>query len=70
MTLDCLETGTTAYVTATEGAEAALLRAMGLREGVEVTMCRAGASCIVEAGSTRLGLARCLTESIQVEVGD
>ncbi|MDP7028997.1 MAG: FeoA family protein [Phycisphaerales bacterium] len=70
MTLDCLETGTTALVVATQGADAALLRAMGLREGAEVTMCRAGASCIVETGSTRLGLARCLTESIQVEVGN
>ncbi len=68
MTLDCLENGTTAFVTATEGADADLLRAMGLREGVEVTMCKSGASCIVEAGSTRLGLARCLTESVQVKV--
>lgn len=65
-TLDTLMPGDTATITTTAGADADLLRAMGLREGMEVTVKRSGEPCIVEAGSTRLGLAQVMTGTIEV----
>ena len=38
--------------------ESAMLCAMGLREGCEVTICRSGYNCIVQGESTRLGISR------------
>jgi Fe2+ transport system protein FeoA len=65
-TLDCLPPGVTATITATSGSDADLLRAMGLREGTDVTVRRIGEPCIVESGNTRLGLARCVTSNVHV----
>jgi Fe2+ transport system protein FeoA len=65
-TLDCLPIGVTATITATSGSDADLLRAMGLREGTDVTVRRIGEPCIVESGNTRLGLAKCVTSNVQV----
>lgn len=41
---------------ALEADESAMLRAMGLVCGSEVTVCRSGRNCIVRVESTRLGL--------------
>ncbi len=65
-TLNTLASGDTATITATAGADAPLLRAMGLREGMDVTVKRTGEPCIVEAGCTRLGLAEAMSEAIEV----
>jgi len=65
-TLNTLTPGDTATITTTAGASAALLRAMGLREGMDVTVKRTGAPCIVETGNTRLGLASVLSAAIEV----
>ncbi|MDP6479074.1 MAG: FeoA family protein [Phycisphaerales bacterium] len=65
-TLDTLTPGDTATIAATAGDDAPLLRAMGLREGMDVTVKRTGEPCIVEAGNTRLGLARAMTGDIEV----
>ncbi|MDG1837423.1 MAG: FeoA family protein [Phycisphaerales bacterium] len=65
-TLDCLSPGVTATITVTSGSDADLLRAMGLREGTDVTVRRIGEPCIVESGNTRLGLARCVTSNVHV----
>ena len=65
-TLDCLPPGVTATITVTSGSDADLLRAMGLREGTDVTVRRIGEPCIVESGNTRLGLARSVTSNVHV----
>jgi Fe2+ transport system protein FeoA len=65
-TLDTLATGDTGTITATSGQDAPLLRAMGLREGVEVTVRRIGEPCIVDAGNTRLGLASAMSGVVEV----
>ena len=65
-TLDTLTPGDIATITATAGADAPLLRAMGLREGMVVTVKRTGEPCIVETGNTRLGLASVLSGAIEV----
>ena len=44
--------------------ESALLNAMGLHEGCEVMVCRAGRNCIVQVESTRLGISRRLAQEI------
>lgn len=65
-TLDNLAAGDTGTIVATSGQDAPLLRAMGLREGVEVTVKRTGEPCIVDAGHTRLGLARAMSGVVEV----
>ena len=65
-TLDTLATGDTGTITAMSGQDAPLLRAMGLREGVEVTVRRIGEPCIVDAGHTRLGLASVMSGVVEV----
>ena len=65
-TLDNLAAGDTGTITAMSGEDAATLRAMGLREGTDVTVRRIGEPCIVESGNTRLGLARCVTSNVHV----
>ena len=47
-------------------ADAELLRAMGLREGLSIRICRAGEPCIVEVDGTRLGIAREMSAGVQV----
>lgn len=68
MTLDQMPTGSTATVVspAATSHDAGLLRAMGLREGLPVRVCRAGSRCIVEVAGTRLGLAREMTAGVKV----
>ncbi len=44
--------------------ESAMLGAMGLHEGCEVTICRAGHNCIVQVESTRLGISRRVAQRI------
>jgi Fe2+ transport system protein FeoA len=44
--------------------ECAMLHAMGLHEGCEVTVCRTGHNCIVQIESTRLGISRRLAQEI------
>ena len=67
-TLDSLQSGDTAVITGTNGHDASLLRAMGLREGVEVTVRRVGEPCIVEAGTAGLGLAGVMSGAVHVAV--
>jgi Fe2+ transport system protein FeoA len=43
-----------------------LLHAMGMHDACEVTVCRAGAPCIVQIDSTRLGLAGSVASQILV----
>ncbi|MDP7070397.1 MAG: FeoA family protein [Phycisphaerales bacterium] len=66
-TLDTLDLGATATIANASGDEAALLRAMGLREGAEIRVRRVE-PCIVEAGHARVGLSAVLTPSIEVAV--
>lgn len=47
-----------------ETGDHAMLRAMGLYEGSEVTICHAGHNCIVQIESTRLGISRQLAQKI------
>ena len=49
---------------ALEAEESALLGAMGLHQGCEVTVCRAGYNCIVQVESTRLGISRRVAQRI------
>lgn len=44
--------------------ECAMLSAMGLHQGCEVTVCHAGRNCIVQVESTRLGISRRLAQDI------
>lgn len=53
-----VETGTL------EAEECALLGAMGLQEGCEVTICQSGRNCIVQVESTRLGISRRVAQRI------
>jgi len=66
-TLDTLGLGATATITNTSGDDAALLRAMGLREGAEITVRRVE-PCIIEAGHARVGLSTVLAPAIEVAV--
>lgn len=65
-TLASLGVGQLAYVTGLRGENVGLLRAMGLREGVQVCVRRTGHRCLIEAGRSRVGLTRELTASIDV----
>jgi Fe2+ transport system protein FeoA len=54
-------------------AERRLLRAMGLRDGTPITVCRRGQPCIVRvmgacAGASRIGMSRPLAERVFVRV--
>lgn len=46
--------------------EAELLAALGLREGSELRVCRAGDPCIVEVRSARIGMTRRVAEQLAV----
>jgi Fe2+ transport system protein FeoA len=46
--------------------EAELLAALGLREGSELRVCRAGDPCIVEVRSARIGMTRRIAEQLAV----
>ncbi len=65
-TLDTLTLGDTATIVAVVGADAPLLRAMGLREGMNVTVKRTGEPRIVGVGNIRLGLGRGVSGNIKV----
>ena len=65
-TLRDLPEGASATITHTEGVDASLLRAMGLREGVQVTVRQAGEPVIVEAGLARLGVASSVSAAVCV----
>lgn len=57
------------------GADAAYLRALGLRVNQRVRLCRASGPWIVEVGcrggpASRIGLARDLAASVRVEIAD
>jgi Fe2+ transport system protein FeoA len=45
-----------------------LLRAMGMSEACEIEVVRSGATCIVKANATRLGLSRTMSRRILVTV--
>lgn len=68
MTLDQMPTGAIGTVASPASSldDAELLRAMGLREGLPIRICRAGESCIVDVDGTRLGLAREMSTGVQV----
>ena len=66
-TLDTLTLGDTATIVAVVGADAPLLRAMGLREGMNVTVKRTGEPRIVGVGNIRLGLGRGVSGNIKVQ---
>lgn len=60
---------------AATGADAAYLRAMGLRPNQRIRLCRANGPWIVEVGcqggpASRIGLARSLAEQVQVEINE
>lgn len=71
----------TVFTTSLDPADAALLRAMGLRPAARIRVCRLGEPCIVEVMSggdscnrpggcaCRIGLARPLAERVMVTVG-
>ena len=71
----------TVFQTSLDPADAALLRAMGLRPAARIRVCRLGEPCIVEVMSgsdscnrpggcaCRIGLARPLAERVMVTVG-
>ena len=71
----------TVFQTSLDPADAALLRAMGLRPAAPIRVCRLGEPCIVEVMSggdscnrpggcaCRIGLARPLAERVMVTVG-
>jgi Fe2+ transport system protein FeoA len=71
----------TVFQTSLDPADAALLRAMGLRPSARIRVCRLGEPCIVEVMSgsdscnraggcaCRIGLARPLAERVMVTVG-
>lgn len=68
MTLDQMPPGATGTVQlpSSDAADAALLRAMGLREGLPIRVCRTGEPCIVEVDGTRLGIAKDISVQVQV----
>ena len=44
--------------------EGDMLSAMGLREGSEILVCRAGSPCIVQVEATRLGISKRMAQRI------
>jgi Fe2+ transport system protein FeoA len=73
--LCCMKCGECGIIRSTcaDGADAAYLRALGLRPNQRIRLCRAFGPWIVEVGcnggpGSRIGLARSLAEQVQVEV--
>jgi len=48
----------------------AVLRALGLTDGARLRVCRVGDPCIIQVGSTRIGLSNVVARSISVTVAD
>ena len=48
----------------------ALLRSLGLVDGARLRICRLGDPCIIQVGSTRIGLSKVVAQSIYVAVAE
>ena len=48
----------------------AVLRSLGLTDGARLRVCRIGDPCIIQVGSTRIGLSNIVARSISVTVAD
>jgi Fe2+ transport system protein FeoA len=48
----------------------AVLRSLGLTDGARLRVCRIGDPCIIQVGSTRIGLSNVVARSISVTVAD